>query len=90
MLPDSVHILLYDPWKPSVKFIYCFPLLKENIRILGRSPEYRMIRIQRPAPKRAHRLIIHQFLDYFFLYDLYFLNFMRSPKTVKKMYKGNS
>ena len=87
LFSQPIHIILHNFRKSLIKWIDCFPFLEKDIRILRRSPENRMIRVQRPIPEFLQCFPVQQFLQDSRLNHFYFLYFMGCTETVKKVDK---
>ena len=78
--------ITFDNFRNSIVISVCrFLCLEKDVRILSRSPQCRMVRAEAAVPECFQSILIEQFREVVISLNLDFLDFMRSPETVKEM-----
>ncbi len=67
-----------------------FPVLEEDVRILGGSPQLRVLRVDAPGPESSHGFHIHQLGHLFVIDDVDLLVLVGSSETVEEVEEGNA
>ena len=88
-LVDLPHILFHHSGESIIILVAGLIDLEEDIRILGRTPQYRVLRVQCPCPEGMQRIHVHHGLELIVVPHLYLLDLMGGPESVKEMEEGN-
>ncbi|MCD8141290.1 MAG: hypothetical protein LUE17_16270 [Planctomycetaceae bacterium] len=85
---DVVHIGLNDAGQGGEEGVGGFPLLEENVRVLGGAAGDGMLGVERPGPERRHRVPIHRRPQRLVVEGVYLLDFVAGAEAVEEMQEG--
>ena len=84
-LVDLAHVLLDDPGDRVVVRVAGFSVLEEDIPVLGRAAEHRVLGVDGAGTERGDRVHIHHLGEIFVIPDRNLLDLVRGAEAVKEV-----